>query len=160
MTTPDHSPFALAQMLRNLAQARARQHPVALDIDAHAASLLPDTHAAVWFDQLQAGNLRCTFEPPPGTPPCTADATVAVSQEPDNPDGHIDLSCLQHLAHFITPGTSHSCPVGPKRPNLRHYARSLQAAQRHPLYHPNPVPNVHAQIRYLKGHLRCRLRPC
>ena len=62
-----HSPFTLAQ-------ASARQHPVALDIDAHAARLLPDTHAAVWFNQLLAVALRCTFVPPPGLPPCAADA--------------------------------------------------------------------------------------
>ena len=114
MPIEEPSPYRLAQMLRDFAQARADLHPIAAAVTA--AGTLPEYEAAIRFASLRSGSLRCSFSPY-DQPPCTADATVAVSQKPNDRDGQIDFSCRQNLAYCIAKGLSYYCHVGHK--NLR-----------------------------------------
>ena len=83
MTNQQPSPYQLAHILRDFAQAKVDLHPIAADITT--AGTLPAPEAAIWFANLKAGHLRCSFSPTPGQPPCTADANVAVSQQSTSP---------------------------------------------------------------------------
>ena len=134
-------PFRLAQLLRQLADARERNHPIAVDIAA--AGPCPTSPPPSGFDHLRNGNLRCDFRPLPGLPPCTADGFVAVTNPARN-NAPIFICCLEHLYHFHNPGQSYTASVSSNNPLARHYAFSLQAALRQlrqsPELRPLPGP--------------------
>ena len=104
MNADEITPFRLAHLLRNLAQACEKNHLIA------DAGPLHEIDAAIWFEQLRNGNLRCDFQPASGLPPCTADGLVAVSNPTETHD-QIFICCLEHLPHFLVPGQSRSASV-------------------------------------------------
>ena len=76
-------PYQLAQLLRNLADARKQNHPIAIAI--YDAGPLPDIEAAAWFQRITSGTPKCDFTTPVNHPPCIADALFAVSGSPSPP---------------------------------------------------------------------------
>ena len=154
MNADELTPFRLAQLLRNLADARAQNHPIAIAIDA--AGPLPEIAAAAWFEHLRQGNLRCDFRPEPGLPPCTADGIVAISNQAKAHD-QIFFCCLEHFPHFRSLGESRFASVDTNKTLLRHYALSLQAALRQ--LHQSPVYDLALarQVNVLKAQIQRRL---
>ena len=61
MTNQQPSPYQLAHILRDFAQAKADQHPIAAGITT--ADKLPEYEAAIRFASLRSGSLRCSLSP-------------------------------------------------------------------------------------------------
>ena len=109
-------PFRLAQLLRQLANAREQNHPIAVDIDA-----------ALWFEHLRNGNLCCDFSPMPGMSPCIADGFVALSNETKDHD-RIFICCLEHLPT----STTQASPAPPPSPATTHCYDTTPSPSRPP----------------------------